>query len=77
MNPQLNEQVQTPIGPGIVEHTWPLHGRRHVLVRIQITDANHQHLQDENCMTRQAQIFGLWIYDAMEVKTCMPNESTA
>ena len=64
---QPNQQVQTPIGSGIMEHTWPLHSRPRALVRIQITDANRPHLQDENCLTRDAQIFGLWIFDVQDL----------
>ena len=76
--PQINQHVQTPIGPGVIEATWLLHAwHRRLLVRVRITDTNREHLQDENCMTRQAQIFGLWTYDAEEVETCVLNEVTA
>lgn len=65
-SPQPEPRVQTPIGPGTIECQWHLFERPRILVRVQITDANRQHLADENCMTRHNEIFGLWIYDAAE-----------
>jgi len=66
MNLRPDQYVETPIGLGIVESTWTWisQPRHRALVRVRITSANRIHLDDDNCITRQAQIFGLWIYDA-------------
>lgn len=68
MRQLVDQQVQTPIGPGTVTATWiRANGRRRVLVSMPLTAANRQHLQDANCMSRGSESFGLWSFDVQEL----------
>lgn len=64
---QKPQSVLTPIGKGVVEHRWMLHGTRpRALVRIQVDDTTRRHMADDNCITPTNEIYGLFVFDAVE-----------
>lgn len=70
----VNQKVSTPLGDGIVQGGFAVvdAGREivssAVLVRLPINDVTRAELNKSYCMTPTANVSGLWVFDAGEIK---------
>jgi hypothetical protein len=62
---RINQKVSTPLGDGMIEGPY---GDDHWVVRVKITEVSAKALKRSNCLTPQAVISGLWVFEGRDLK---------
>jgi hypothetical protein len=69
----INAKVKTPFGEGLAQGSFAVMSGseqvvRGLIVRLPVNDVTRKQLNQLNCLTPRAQVSGLWVFQAGELK---------